>query len=101
MPLHERIPTRGPDDSSRPAGVRGGWLRGAPPPRSAPAGLLMTTTTVGYRAVLDVAGAINQGPLDEFARALDTLLASGMREVWVDLTRVSFIAGPAIAALRE
>ena len=80
---------------------------GFPPDRRIAAGapaaatLRLATATVGYRAVLDVAGAVDDGTVDELGRALDALVASGMHEVWVDLSQVTFIARSGLAALAE
>jgi anti-anti-sigma regulatory factor len=48
-------------------------------------GLAITPTMVGYRRVLEVAGEVDLGTAPSLTAALQAALASGEREIWLDL----------------
>jgi anti-sigma B factor antagonist len=79
-------------------------LRGVPASRSRdsrpPAtSLAITPTTVGFRRVLEVAGQVDLATAPSFTAALQAALASGEREIWVDLTGVTFMDSSGLHAL--
>src|SRR4051794_19094231 len=78
----------------RPAQMR---LRSAPAFRSR--GLAITTTVVGLRRVLDIAGEVDVATAPSLTAALQTAVASCEREIWVDLTGVTFVDLRALHAL--
>jgi anti-anti-sigma factor len=61
--------------------------------------LLLTTTSVGFRRVLTIAGSVVGGTVQTLQLELNRLVASGAREVWLDLLRVEVIDSTGIAAL--
>ncbi len=71
---------------------------GAPDPRSR---LVLNTTTVGYRAVLALAGPVNAFTVDGLERALERVVSSSARDVWIDLTDVTFLHAGAAAVLTD
>src|SRR4051794_28269795 len=50
-----------------------------------------SSTVVGFRRVLDIAGEVDVATTPSLATELQTALASCEREIWVDLTGVTFM----------
>jgi anti-anti-sigma regulatory factor len=62
---------------------------------------VLNTTTVGYRAVLALAGPVNAFTVDGLERALERVVSSSARDVWIDLTDVTFLHAGAAAVLTD
>ena len=58
-------------------------------------------SVVGFRAVLGARGAIDFATADVLHGAMETIVQSGERDVWVDLTGATFVDGAGLQALLE
>jgi anti-sigma B factor antagonist len=56
---------------------------------------------VGFRRVLNVAGEVDVGTAPTLVAALEAALTSWEREIWVDLTGVTFMDSSGLHALME
>jgi anti-sigma B factor antagonist len=56
-----------------------------------PLGLHITRQIIGRRAVLSVSGEIDLDTAPFLARAVDTALAAGASELWIDLSTTGFM----------
>jgi anti-anti-sigma regulatory factor len=50
--------------------------------------LRLRALTVGYRAVIEAAGVVDEATLERFAEVMEGHVASRVRELWVDLSRL-------------
>jgi anti-anti-sigma factor len=73
----------------------------APEAQSTRPELAIATRSVGFRTVLTVAGSVNPYTVDALDRALARLVVSSARDVWIDLTGVTFLDAAGIAALLD
>ena len=62
---------------------------------------LVTHQVVGRRTVLDVGGEIDLDSVAVLATAIDSALADGAAELWIDLTRVRFMDSAGLHVLLE
>jgi anti-anti-sigma regulatory factor len=51
--------------------------------------LRLRALTVGYRAVIEAAGVVDAATLQRFAETVDGHVASGVRELWADLSELA------------
>jgi anti-sigma B factor antagonist len=65
---------------------------------TAPA-IALSITSVGYRTVVSADGEIDLTTIDTFRAALQGVLHSAEREVWIDLTLVTFMDSTGLHAL--
>jgi anti-sigma B factor antagonist len=61
----------------------------------------ITTTRVGYRAVITAAGEIDIATIGTFRAALQAVLDSAERDVWLDLADVTFIDATGLHAVLD
>src|SRR5690348_1668548 len=69
------------------------------PVRTAMPGLRVMPQTVGFRCVLNVAGEIDIATADILRSALERARESGRRDIWVDLSDVTFMDYSGLNAL--
>jgi anti-anti-sigma factor len=91
IPYHVQARSPRTDTSRAPARARDGRLRDAGTPRRFSRPLRVTTTSVGFRCVVSVAGEIDMATVATLREAVDAVLLSSERDIWIDLTQVGFI----------
>jgi anti-sigma B factor antagonist len=74
-------------------------LHSSPPPHDPVATLVLTRHVVGRRTVLRVAGEIDIATAPTLAGAIDTAVAAGALELWIDLTPTSFMDSAGVHVL--
>ena len=69
--------------------------------RTAMPGLRVVPQTVGFRCVLDVQGEIDVATAGMLRSALEEALESGRRDIWVDLSEVTFMDSSGLKMLAQ
>jgi anti-sigma B factor antagonist len=62
-------------------------------------GLSVATAKVGFRTVFEVRGELDVATVGTLAVAVEAALQSAEREVWIDLSRVSFMSSAGVHLL--